>query len=117
MVISIYSFETWSLTKIQQQKVEIAELKVLRNVAGYTVQLGRYTSLADYSHGVQFLVLFFSTVLHWSRLYCLHPCFTESKSVDSIIKTEVSKCVLRLRNSTGDRWAGTCEEFGRVYYA
>jgi hypothetical protein len=46
-----------------------------------------------------------------------HSCFTKRKNVDSIIKTEVSKCDSGLRNGSGNRWAGTCEEFGRVYYA
>jgi hypothetical protein len=31
-----YSSETWTLTKKQRQKIETAEIKFIRNVAGYT---------------------------------------------------------------------------------
>jgi hypothetical protein len=33
-----YSSETWTLTKKQRQKIETAEMKFLRNVAGYTLK-------------------------------------------------------------------------------
>jgi hypothetical protein len=38
MAVPTYSCETWTLTKIWMQKIETAEMKFLRNVAGYTVQ-------------------------------------------------------------------------------
>jgi hypothetical protein len=33
-----YSSETWTLTKKQRQKIETAEMKFLRNVAGHTLK-------------------------------------------------------------------------------
>jgi hypothetical protein len=43
------------------------------------------------------------TPLEYALAYCHHSCFAENRSVDSVIKTEVSKCVSSLRNSNGNR--------------